>query len=94
MNPVPNVGNAEFYPLMQQQMEHQEALDFTNDSENYKKKRAKKDGENKRRESKFNPNYTPDYGSNYLHTANPVEMQFTKDKNGNLIIKSVGSDNK
>ena len=36
----PNVGNSNFYPLMQHQMEKEETLDFVNDSENYKKRTA------------------------------------------------------
>lgn len=89
---APNVGNSNFYPLMQYQMEKQETLDFINDSENYKKKREQKDNENKMRESNFNPNYTPNYGGTYLHPVHPVQMQFTKDENGNIKIQGVQSN--
>ncbi len=89
---APNVGNMNFYPLMQHQMEKQETLDFVNDSENYKQKREKKDNENKMRESNFNPNYTPNYGGTYLHPVHPVQMQFTKDENGNIKIQGIQSN--
>ena len=89
---APNVGNASFYPLMQHQMEKQETLDFVNDSENYRKKREKRNEENKIRESNFNPNYSPNYGGTYLHPVHPVQMQFTKDANGNIKIQGIQSN--
>lgn len=85
MNPTPNVGNMEFYPLMQYQMEKQETLDFVNDSENYKKKRKAKDNESNIK-SNFDPNYAPNYGINA--PIQPVNMQFTQDENGNIKIQN------
>lgn len=90
MNPTPTVGNSDFYPLMQHQMEKEETLDFVNDSENYKKKRERKDN-GAVKGSNFNPNYTPNYGGNYLHPAQPAQMQFTKDADGNIKIQNVQS---
>ena len=93
MYTAPNVGNSNFLPMMQSQMEKEETLDFVNDSENYKKKReAKNNSENTIRESHFNPNYTPNYGGTYLHPGHPVQMQFTRDANGNIKIQGIQSN--
>ena len=84
----PTASTMDFYPLMQYQMEKQETLDFVNDSENYKQKRAKKDAENEYRAG--NKNFNPNYGSNSSLTRflnNSENMQFTTDSNGNIIIK-------
>ncbi|MBR1460896.1 hypothetical protein IJ596_04615 [bacterium] len=93
MYTAPNAGNSSFLPMMQSQMEKQETLDFVNDSENYKKKReAKYNSENAVRESNFNPNYSPNYGGTYLHPVHPVQMQFSKDANGNIKIQGIQSN--
>lgn len=89
---APNAGNINFYPMMQRQMEQEETLDFVNNPENYKKKREAKESENKIRESNFNPNYSPNYGGTYLHPVHPVQMQFTKDANGNIKIQGIHSN--
>ncbi len=89
---APNAGNMNFYPMMQRQMEQQETLDFVNDSENYKKKREAKDNENAIRQSNFNPNYAPNYGGTFMHPVHPVQMQFTKDSNGNIKIQGINSN--
>lgn len=86
---APNAGNLNFYPMMQRQMEAQETLDFVNNPENYKQKREAKDNENKKRESRFNPNYSPNYGGAFLQQVHPVQMQFTKDNDGSIKIKSI-----
>ncbi len=93
MYTAPNAGNSSFLPMMQSQMEKEETLDFINDSENYKKKReAKYNSENTIRGSHFNPNYSPKYGGTYLHPVHPVQMQFTKDANGNIKIQGLQSN--
>ena len=93
MYTAPNVGNSNFLPMMQNQMQKEETLDFVNDSENYKKKREAKDNsENTIRQSNFNPNYAPNYGGTYLHPVHPVQMQFTKDANGNIKIQGLNSN--
>ena len=90
---APNAGNMNFYPLMHSQMEQEETLDFINKSkEEYKKDREKKNNEQKMRESKFNPNYAPNYGGAFLHPVHPVQMQFTKDENGNIRIQGIHSN--
>lgn len=84
----PTASTMNFYPLMQHQMEKQETLDFANDSENYKKKRAQKDAENEYRAG--NKNFNPKYGSNSSLTrfrTKSANMEFTTDSNGNIIIK-------
>lgn len=90
---APNVGNMDFYPMMQYQMEKQETLDFANDPEHYKQKRDEKDNQNKVRSSNFNPNYSPNYGGTYLHPVHPVQMQFTKGDDGNIKIQGVHTNN-
>lgn len=90
---APNAGNMNFYPMMQRQMEHDETLDFVNSPESYKEKREAKDNGNKIRNSNFNPNYSPNYGGTYLHPVHPVQMQFTKDANGNIRIQGFHSNN-
>lgn len=93
MYTAPNVGNSSFLPMMQSQMEREETLDFVNDSENYKKKREAKDNsENTIRQSNYNPNYAPNYGGTYLHPVHPVQMQFTRDANGNIKIQGIQSN--
>ena len=93
MYTAPNVGNSNFLPLMQYEMQKEETLDFVNDSENYKKKRdAKNNSENTIRESVYNPNYSPNYGGTYLHPVHPVQMQFTKDENGNIKIQDINTN--
>lgn len=89
---APNAGNLNFYPMMQRQMEQTETLDFVNNPEDYKKKREAKDEGNKIRQSNFNPNYSPNYGGTYLHPVHPVQMQFTKDANGNIKIQGLHSN--
>lgn len=84
----PSVGNMNFYPMMQYQMEKQETLDFTNDSENYKQKREQKDAENEYRAG--NKNFNPDYekSTGFLRfRRSSKSMEFTKDENGNIIIQ-------
>ena len=88
---APNMGNLNFYPLMQYQMEKQETLDFVNHPEEYEKRREAKDNENKIRNSNFNPNYSPNYGGTYLHPVHPVTMQFTKGSDGQIKIESIQS---
>ena len=85
---APNGGNANFYPLMQHQLEQQETLDFTQSPENYKKRREAKDASQGTvvRSSTYNPNYTPNYGSTGIQQTHPVNMFFTKDANGNIRI--------
>ena len=90
---APNAGNMNFYPMMQRQMEQEETLDFVNNPEGYKEKREAKDAGNKIRNSNFNPNYTPNYGGTFLHPVHPVQMQFTKDANGNIRIQGIHSNN-
>lgn len=90
---APNAGNMNFYPMMQRQMEQEETLDFVNNPEAYKEKREAKDNGNKIRNSNFNPNYSPNYGGTYLHPVHPVQMQFTKDANGNIRIQGIHSNN-
>lgn len=90
---APNAGNMNFYPMMQRQMEQEETLDFVNNPEGYKEKREAKDAGNKIRNSNFNPNYTPNYGGAFLHPVHPVQMQFTKDANGNIRIQGLHSNN-
>ena len=90
---APNAGNMNFYPMMQRQMEQEETLDFVNNPEGYKEKREAKDAGNKIRNSNFNPNYTPNYGGTFLHPVHPVQMQFTKDANGNIRIQGIRSNN-
>ena len=90
---APNAGNMNFYPMMQRQMEQEETLDFVNNPEGYKEKREAKDAGNKIRNSNFNPNYTPNYGGAFLHPVHPVQMQFTKDANGNIRIQGIHSNN-
>ena len=85
----PTAGTVDFYPLMQYQMEKEETLDFANDAENYKRKRARKDAQNEYRANNmnFNPNYSVQ--NNFLHikNTNSKNMTFTTDSNGNIIIK-------
>ncbi|MDY6311147.1 MAG: hypothetical protein SPL73_07565 [Cyanobacteriota bacterium] len=90
----PTAGTMNFYPMMQEQMQREDTLDFVNDSENYKKKREQKDleNENKVRNSNFNPNYAPNYGGTYLHPVHPVQMQFTKGADGSIKIQGIESN--
>ena len=81
-------STADFYPLMQYQMEKQETLDFVNNSENYKEERAKKDAENAYRagNKNFNPHYTTK--TNLINVNHGKKnMEFSTDSNGNIIIK-------
>lgn len=89
---APNMGNLDFYPMMQRQMEQEETLDFVNKSENYKKNREKKNNDNKVRESHFDPNYSPNYGGAFLHPVHPVQMQFTKGADGSIKIQGIKSN--
>ncbi len=84
----PSVGNMDFYPMMQYQMEKQETLDFTNDSENYKKKREQKDAQNEYRagNKNFNPDYENSTGFLWFRRSHK-NMKFTKDDSGNIIIQ-------
>ncbi|MBR1424910.1 hypothetical protein IJ579_05050 [bacterium] len=92
---APNGGNMSFYPLMQQQIEHQETLDFTKNPENYKQKREAKDAKNGTvvRNSGYNPSYGPNYGGTGLQQVHPVNMRFIKDANGNIKIQGMNSSN-
>lgn len=95
---APNAGNLNFYPLMQHQMEKQETLDFVNNPEAYKEKREAKDAQLDYIEGKtnFNPSYKPtSFNLNSTRDNNieklpaPREMEFSKDGNGQIIIKGV-----
>jgi hypothetical protein len=90
---APNAGNMNFYPMMQRQMQQEETLDFVNNPEGYKERREAKDNGNKIRNSNFNPNYSPNYGGAFMHPVHPVQMQFTKDANGNIRIQGLHSNN-
>ena len=84
---APNASTMDFYPMMRNQMEKEETLDFINNPEAYKDKREIKDTQYQMRNSNFNPNYTPNYGGRYLHTIQPATMQFTKGSDGQIKIQ-------
>ena len=85
-NPTESTMN--FYPMMRRQMEQDVTLDFENNPEEYRSKRAKKDAaaEYRAGNKNFNPNYGSDTGfSKFKFTDKKKE--FTTDSNGNIIIK-------
>lgn len=88
---APNMGNLNFYPLMQQQMEKQETLDYAKDPDNYKEKREAKSIEADIRSSNFNPNYKNNYsGTLFNHqVSQPTQMQFLKGSDGSIKIQEV-----
>lgn len=95
---APNAGNLNFYPMMQHQMEKQETLDFVNNPEAYKEKREAKDAQLDYIEGKtnFNPSYKPTSfnlnstrDNNIQELPEPKKMEFSKDGNGQIIIKGV-----
>ncbi|MBP3820454.1 hypothetical protein J6G99_02285 [bacterium] len=88
---APNAGNMDFYPMMQTQIEKQETLDFKKDPEQYKEKRKKKNSKNELIDTKFNPNYVPNFNGTYLHPTYPAPMKFIKDENGNIKIQEIQS---
>ena len=89
---APNASTMDFYPMMRNQMEKQETLDFVNHPEEYEKKREAKDNVYMMRNSNFNPNYTPNYGGTYLHSVHPASMQFTKGSDGQIKIQDIQSN--
>ncbi len=88
----PNGGNINFYPLMQQQFEQQETLDFADKPEQYKERREAKDKQSNIVKQKLNssPYYQAGFG-NYSRQARPATggMRFVKDADGNIRIQSV-----
>ncbi len=88
---APNMGNLNFYPLMQQQMERQETLDYANDPEHYKEKREKRSIQEDIRSSNFNPNYKNNYSGTLFHhqSSQPSQMRFIKGADGNIMIQEI-----
>ena len=85
-NPTESTMN--FYPMMRRQMEQDVTLDFENNPEQYKQKRAKKDAEAEYRagNKNFNPNYGFDTGFSKLRNIDK-KKEFSTDLNGNILIK-------
>lgn len=83
---APNMGNLNFYPLMQYQMEKQETLDYANDPEHYRDKRDKKNAELDVN-SKFNPHFKTHYSG--LTPKTQTQMEFVKDASGNIKIQGI-----
>jgi hypothetical protein len=87
----PSESTMDFYPMMRRQMEHDVTLDFENKPEEYKEKRARKDAEAEYRAG--NKHFNPSYGSSkgILNFRRNKNMKFSKDSNGNIIIKDSDS---
>lgn len=88
---VPNAGNRNFQPLMQQKFEKEESLDFINNPEDYKEKREKKDAILDYQEGKTNEVPAFLKPKIDIQTTRPGNnnMEFTKDENGQIRIKEI-----
>lgn len=88
---VPNAGNRNFQPIMQQKFEKEDSLDFINNPEQYKEKREKKDAILDYQEGKTNE--VPEFLKPKIdiQTTRPANnnMEFTTDKNGQIKIKEI-----
>ena len=85
----PTVGNGNFYPLMQHQMEKEETLDFVNHPEEYKQKREEKDARLDYIEGKTDVNPYFKKSIKYNTKSIPVNMEFTNDGSGQLKIQEI-----
>lgn len=84
----PSDSTLDFYPMMRRQMEREVTLDFENNPEQYKQKRAIKDAEAEYRAG--NKNFDPKYGSKtgiFKFQKSNKKQEFSTDANGNIIIK-------
>lgn len=89
---APNAGNRNFAPLMKQQFEKEETMDFIKDPEEYKIKREKKDAYLDYKEGKTNeiPEFIkPKIDIQTTREKPANSMQFTKDENGQIKIQSI-----
>lgn len=83
-------SNRNFQPLMQHQFEKEETLDFTQNSENYKENRAKKDNYIQYQQQKVD--IPPAAATQYnLQNTRPGanNLQFVKDADGKIKIQGV-----
>ena len=90
---APNATNVNFAPLTQYQFEKKEALDFVNNSEQYKEKREQKDKYLDYQEGKVDVPSTVKTRYNVMDSKEysrpgSNNMHFVKDENGKLRIKS------
>lgn len=90
---APNVGNMNFYPLMQHQVEEQQTLDFVKDPEGYKERRERKDAQLDYYQGKSNPYFNLRSLQNKnrarYNVDLPTNMEFSRDSNGQIIIKGI-----
>ena len=89
---APNAGNRNFAPLMKQQFEKKETMNFIQDPDEYKVKREKKDAYLDYKEGKTSemPDFLKpkiDIETTRLKPTN--SMQFTTDENGQIKIQSI-----
>ena len=85
---APNEGNINFAPLKQYEFEKHEALDFINNSEQYAEKREKKEKFLDYQEGKIDVPPMMNTQFNLQSKPGSNNMQFIKDENGKLRIKS------
>ena len=87
---VPNAGNRNFQPIMQQKFEKEDSLDFINNPEGYKEKREKKDAILDYQEGKTDeiPEFLKPKINIQDNRPGNNNMQFIKDENGQIRIKS------
>lgn len=87
---APNAGNRNFTPLMKQQFEKEETLDFIKDPDEYKVKRDKKDAYLDYKEGKTE---MPEFLKPKIEidSTRPAtnSMQFIKDSNGEIKIQGM-----
>lgn len=89
---APNAGNRNFAPLMKQQFEKEETMNFIQDPDEYKVKRERKDAYLDYKEGKTTeiPEFLKpkiDVQTTRLQPNN--SMQFTTDENGQIKIQSI-----
>jgi len=83
-----NAGTSEFAPLMQYEFEKKETLDFKNNPENYKQRRAKKDKYLDYKQGKMDIPQDVKTQFNMQDTRpGSNNLQFIKDENGNIKIQ-------
>lgn len=88
---VPNAGNRNFQPLMQQKFEKEDSLDFINSPETYKEKREQKDAILDYQEGKTTEVPEALKPKINIQSTRPANnnMEFTKDENGQIRIREL-----